>query len=115
MARLLELSSPALLADWLDEPVTPRLIESLDAARAVLSERISLRVTGAGDAPEALHRAATMLAARLHRRQRSVYGVDAFAVGGDEAPGFLLHDPTIAELISPWRRPDVGAAPPPGA
>jgi len=103
---VLELSSLDDLEDWTGERRDGRMEQSLAAAREVVSSMVSV----SGAVPEALHRAATMMAAAMHERIDSTYGVEAFAVGGEGSPGFLTSDPTIMALIDPWRRPAMAAS-----
>jgi len=116
MTDALALSSPERLSEWLAEPVDGRLIACLDATRESITTRVSASRVAAfaaahgGALPEALHLAATMEAAAVFRRVDSVYGVDAFAVGGDDGPGFLTFDPTVERLVRAWAAAPVGAA-----
>ena len=105
----LYLSSPAQLAEWLGGvEIDGALIESLRAAREVISAAV--RDFDEDELPQSLHRAATMMAAAMHERSSSTYGVEAFSVGSADGVGFLTSDPTIAKLIDPWRRPMLGVA-----
>ena len=107
-ADTLPLSSTDRVARWLGEPSTAdeELLESLAAACELLAARVDIDRVDAfvdrnGHLPHTLNRWVTMTAARLHRRSRSIYGADQFAVGA-ESPTLLLRDPTLAELIAPW-------------
>ena len=106
----LALSSIADLSDWIGEdPPSKRMDDSLAAARDVITARVSTGITD-DDIPAALHRAATMMAAAMHQRIDSVFGVDAFSVGGESAAGFLTSDPTINMLLRPYLAPMLGSA-----
>lgn len=112
----LTLSTPAAVGRWIFPDDTSEQLriaqacgESLDAARELITSMVDLARVDRADPPAALHRAATMKAAQLHLRSESVYGVEAFALGGD-AGGFLSVDPTIADLVRPWRRAAVAGA-----
>ena len=122
MSNPLELSSTQDVADYLglrydlEEPdrqgiIDANLSESLAAAREFLTDHLieSLQEAEADALPVRLHRACKMIAARFFRREDSVYGVEAFGLGG-ELGGVLLADPTVSELIGPFRRPHIGAA-----
>lgn len=113
---VLELSSAEQLSDWLGVPITARLVESLQAARDTISARLRPDVA-AGSIPDAVHRAATMMAASIHERRESVYGVEAFSVGlgadGAGGVGWMTTDPTIRMLLRPWVQPPLGVAPVP--
>ena len=106
---VLPLSSPDKLADWIKEEVSQRLVESLDSARGVISTRV-VDFDDHANLPAELHRACTMMAAAMHQRSDSIYGVDAFAVGNEAGVGFLMSDPTINMLLAPWLRPTLGVA-----
>ena len=101
----LELSTPELVADWVGAEIDAQLVNSLAAARDLISARV--RTDLPTPLPSALHRAATMLAARLHTRPNSIYGVDAFGLGGEGGAGFLVTDPDIKDLMGPYLRATV--------
>jgi len=106
---VLPLSSLADLSDWIGDPPDDRMRRSLESARDVISARVSSTITE-DDIPTALHRACTMMAAAMHERSESVFGVDAFSIGGDTAVGFLTSDPTISMLLRPYLAPALGFA-----
>ena len=115
-STVLELSTPAAVGRWIfpdNEAEQLRIArevgESLDAAREIISSMVSMDRIDTASPPAALHRAATMKAAQLHLRQESVYGVEAYQLGG-EAGGFLGTDPAIMDLVRPYRKAAVGSA-----
>jgi len=119
MEAPLELSSAQAVADWLGEPgtVDAVLVQSLEAARELVTAAVSLprlgdHLAGGGALPASLHRFTMMQAAQLHRRQRSIFGVDQFSAG-EESPVLLIEDPTMRKLIAPWLAPAVAGAPAP--
>jgi len=105
------LSDAATVSEWLGgERIDDRLLTSLQVAREIVTGEVDERRFDADDPPESLHRAATMIAAAAHRRTDSVYGVEAYAVGGESGPGVLLSDPTVDRLLRRWRTSGVGAS-----
>ena len=110
MAPPLELSSELTVSDWLGADTIDQDIPSaLKAARELITAKVDVQRFDVDDPPEALHRWVTMTAARLHRRQRSIFGGDVFGLGG-EAGGVLTHDPTLRELVRPYLKPAIGVA-----
>ena len=106
----LNLSSVEELAEWIGETPDARLVNSLDAARAVITEMVVSFADGV-PLPPPLHRAALMTAAAMHERRDSVFGVEAFAVGAADGVGFLTSDPTITKLLAPYLSLGFGGAP----
>jgi len=105
-AEPLVLSDAATVSEWLGgEPIDDRLLASLAVAREIVTGEADQTLFDPDDPPESLHRAATMIAAAAHRRSDSIYGVEAYAVGGEAGPGVLTSDPTVARLLRRWRTP----------
>ena len=97
----------------LDGDRTPALGRALNAAREIVSGRVSTSRVQAfldenGRLPAALDEACGIIAAQIYWRPNSTYGVEAFAVGGDSGPGFLTTDPTVTMALERWRDGVVG-------
>jgi len=102
----LTLSDLVTVSEWLGgETIDDRLAASLEVAREIVTGEVDESLFDPDDPPWSLHRAATMIAAAAHRRSDSIYGVEAYAVGGEAGPGVLTSDPTVARLLRRWRTP----------
>lgn len=105
---VLALSSQIDVGRWIspdDDEEAQRVADNmgtpLESARQIISSRVSHSRLDPDDPPAALHQACKMKAAQIAFRNASIYGIEAYALGG-QAGGYLLVDPTIAELIAPW-------------
>ena len=118
---VLALSSADDVAAWLQLPPNrtvdererdnARISAGLQAAREWISGNVTVAATTpAASIPQSLHLACTLLASRWVSRADSIYGIEAFSLGG-EAGGVLTNDPDIRRLLGPYRR-QFGVYPP---
>ena len=111
---VLALSSADDVAAWLQLPVnrtvdererdSARIASGLQAAREWITGNVTVPAsTAVADIPQSLHLACTLLASRWVSRADSIYGIEAFSLGG-ESGGVLTNDPDIRRLLGPYRR-----------
>ena len=97
--------------DLQDSPLTSEATEFLNecvgAAREAITDEAKLEANLPVPLPHSLHLLCRMLAARLYRRRDSIFGVEAYSLGG-EAGAILATDPDMIKLFRPYRRGTVG-------
>ena len=108
----LPLSSIEDLAARLEETPDKAMDQALASARETITSAVLPDYWDDDDdlIPSSLHEACLIEAQAIYARPESSFGVEAFALGGDSAPGFLTTDPTFNKLLFPWRQPRIGSA-----
>ena len=105
----LELSTVEQAADHLRIDPGPDIASALKAARELVTVDVDLTADETADPPEALHRAAMLLAVMLWQRAQTVAGVDESYTGGTGQQ--MMYDTAVRDLMRPWLRSRVGSAP----